>query len=315
MVDDFEQQVRFFTEKIELLDETAFIAQFDAPTQALFDNFLDKYLPKKSAEEKDFWNRKFAEGLESWDDATSEAYTNSANWGQLKVINELRGKLNKVLSRSMMSNERLADVKQKEQEFKWREEIKSCFRNSILPEDALKFQRFKLFENSMYKLSESITNEQNDINRVRTSFEDLRTEYSSENMLQELGDDLVSLIRQELKLLDEDLRGKEEILKENEDWIEYENDGDAWEAKQLLRFGYRPEDFPSFSEPRDLNLEELSEEERLSIILSAARGIKLYERPLLLSSLSRKELRQYHEKKKVEIFLETGRWDEFDSNN
>ena len=86
---------------------------------------------------------------------------------------------------------------------------------------------------------------------------------------------------------------------------------DAWEAKQLLRFGYRPEDFPSFSEPRDLNLEELSDEERLSIILSAARGIKLYERPLLLSSLSRKELRQYHEKKKVEIFLETGRWDEF----
>jgi hypothetical protein len=268
-------------------------------------------LPKKSAEEQDFWNRKFAEGLESWDDATNEAWKKSANFGQLKIINELREKLRKVTYRSMMTDEERATSDQSAQDFEWREEIKKGLRRRILPEDALKLERLNLFEDAIHKLGESITAEENDLNRVRISFEDLRTEYSPENLLQELGDDLVSLIQQELKLLEEHLREKEEILKENEDWIEYENDGDAWEAKQLLRFGYRPEDFPSFSEPRDLNLEELSEEERLSIILSAARGIKLYERPLLLSSLSRKELRQYYEKKKVETFLETGTWDNF----
>ena len=311
MVDDFEKQVQFFTEKIELLDETAFIAQFDAPTQTLFDNFLDKYLPKKSAEERDFWNRKFAEGLESWDDATNEAWKKYANFGQLKVINELQGKLRKVTFRSMMTDEERTTSDQSAKDFERREEIKKGLKRRIHPEDALKLQRLNLFEESIHKLGESITAEENDLDRVRTAFEDLRTEYSPGNLLQELGDDLVSLIQQELKLLEEQLREKEDILKENEDWIEYENDGDAWEAKQLLRFGYRPEDFPSFSEPRDLNLEELSDEERLSIILSAARGVKLYERPLLLSSLSRKELRKYHEKKKVETFLETGRWDNF----
>jgi hypothetical protein len=276
--DEFETDLEFLNQQIASLGVKW---SEDPSNQTAFDDFLKKYLPSNPRGERDFWRNQREIPQHLWSTDTAKA------WNEFNMARNRDHGLDALI----------AEVYDLHNSIKVEMESRFFLLCDQFAEDSLIGQALTEFNQSIFDLEADIKWFKK--SSMRATFETFCTNWTGDDRIPELPEELLSGIKERLQKLRETLDRREEIKEREEFWAEQAQFEELSQDRSIGR-------------KRDLNREALSDEERLSIVLSAACGVwpNGYS-GLLLSSLTPAELKRYHERKEIYTYTTTGSWHNF----